>query len=407
MGIQTLLVVPSKQLQGEYRSHFAWDEITTINADGGKILDQLQTALTPIICLTHQGFLQTPTGYFDKTNTDLIIDEAFDPYSMETFKTSDSAGRVWVNFSKVFDWRGDVPATKPEVAPQPFFEMTVVQSTPPDIINGKTWRKISNPNWRLWATWETGHNLLNNENATTTLGVELDESVLDHWSSVWIAAAVFEQTFMGHWMRANQIPYETVYEFEPHKGEVNWHMPTEEFRWSKAARTANPDIENTFRDYCNAHRTGRLIYNSNNDSNTVFAAQDRLTHNAHGINAFRDRLDYAFMTAIQPNAHYKNFLQERCGLSGKALAFALAGYTAYQLIMRTALRDPNNTTPVNIFALDTEMILAVMDLFEAATSEAFPLIPVEDKRKAKKSKPLTNAQKQKLYRQRKKAKTTP
>ena len=405
VGIKTLLVVPSKTLQGEYKSYFGWDEITIINSDSGKILDQLQTADTPVVCLTHQGFLQTPTNYFDKTNTDLIIDEAFDPYSTETFRTSDSAGRVWVNFSEVFVWKDDVPTDKPTVKPQPFFEMSVVQSTAPDIINGTTWRKISNPNWRLWATWETGHNLLNNANSTTTLGLELDESVLDHWSSVWIAAAAFEQTFMGHWMTANAIPYTVEYEFERHNGSINWHMPEEEFVWSKASRTANPDIENAFRNYCNAHRTGRLIYNSNNDSNTVFALQDRLTHNAHGINAYRDRTDYAFMTAIQPNALFKNFLTQRCGLSGKELAFALSGYTAYQLIMRTALRDTKNTSTVNVFALDTQMILSVMDLFDPATSEAYPNIPVKDTRrdarKALKSKPLTNAQKQRLYRERK------
>lgn len=409
LGIKTLVVVPSKELQREYANHFSFDDFTVINSDTGKILEQYQTAETPVVCLTHQGFLQVPTNYFKKTNTDLIIDEAFDPFGMITFKTYDSAGRVWVDFREVFAWRNPefVPDFKPKTDVQEFYELTVVESTPPDIIDSERWRKIANPNWRLWATWEIGNNLMSGASETSTIGLELSESVIDNWSSVWIAAAAFEKTFMGQWMRRNEIPYEIEYEFETHDVPVNWHMPTEEFRWSKGCRTANPEIEQVFRDYCERHRTGRLIYNSNNDSTTAFAHGDKLSHNAHGINAYKDRVDYAFMSAIQPNAVYKNFLWQRCGFGGKedwqAFAFAFSGYTAYQLIMRTALRDPSNTKPVNIFALDTAMIIAVMDLFNPHRSKTFTNIPVEDSRVKK--KPLTPAEKQKLYRLRKKAKT--
>jgi hypothetical protein len=214
-------------------------------------------------------------------------------------------------------------------------------------------------------------------------------------------------------MAANRIPYTAVAVFEPHQGSVNWHMPTEEFRWSKACRVANPEIERTFRDYCNQHRSGRLIYNKNNDSDTVWIHGDKLTHNAHGINAYADRLDYAFMSAIQPTAFFNNFLRERCGLSGGAVAFAFSGYNAYQLIMRTALRDPNNTQPVNVFALDTDMILGVMDLFDQRHSTHSPHIPVVDTRartrgKGSKSAPLTSTQRSQLRRARLQAeKNTP
>ena len=405
LGVKTLLVVPSKTLQGEYRAYFDSNEITIVNSDAGKILDQYQTCNSDIICMTHQGFLQTPTVCLNKENTDLIIDEAFDPYSIETFNTVDSAGRTWVDFSQVFDWAELVPNTKPKNNPQPYFELSVVGSTPPDIIDAGKWRKIANPNYRIYSTWETGNNLLNNTVETATLALQLDECVLDGWSSVWIAAAAFERTMMGYWMRGNAIPYDIVHNFVPHSVPVDWHMPTEEFRWSKGCRNANPNIEAEFRDYCNQNRTGRLIYNKNNDSDTHFVLSDKLPHNAHGINAYKDRLDYAFMSAIQPNAQYRNFLAQICGLTGKDLAFAFSGYTAYQLIMRTALRDPNNTQRVNIFGLDTDMILSVMDLFDAKAYETFPNIPVKDCRKTKVKKPMTNAEKQRLYRERKRAKT--
>jgi hypothetical protein len=410
-GIRTLIVVPSINLQKEYAEHFSWDEITIINRDDNKekILQQYQLADTPVVCLTHQGFLQVPTDYFEKTNTDLIIDEAFDPYSMITFKTYDSAGRVWVDFCEIFAWLNPalVPKSRPKTTFQEFYELTVVESTPPDIIDNERWRKIANPNWRLWATWEIGNNLMTGASETSTIGLELSESILDNWSSVWIAAAAFEKTFMGYWMQRNAIPYEIEYEFQTHDVLVNWHIPTEEFSWSKGCKTANPDIEGIFRDYCEQHRSGRLIYNSNNDSTTAFVHGDKLSHNAHGINAYKDRTDYAFMSAIQPNAVYKNFLWQRCGFDDREdcrrFAFAFSGYTAYQLIMRSALRDPSNTLPVNIFALDTTMILEVMDLFNLHRSTVFTNIPVEDSRVKK--KPLTSAERQRLYRLRKKAQT--
>lgn len=400
-GIRTLLVVPSKDLQKEYWSHFDVDEITVINSEGGKILQQYQVADTPVVCLTHQGFLQSP-GLF-KDNWDLIIDEAFDPYECIPFTTSDSAGRVWTNFSEVFFWAEPVPKTKPTIKPQPFFKIACVESTPPDVIRSDIWRKITNPNYVIRCTWETGTNLMCNETKTTTLYVEVNPQLLEGWSSVWIAAARFESTFMGAWMDANSIQYNVTKQFETHSVPAVFHMPTEEFKWSKGCRTANPNIELDFRNYVNAHRTGKLYYNSNNDSNTVFVNADKISHNAHGVSAYRSRTDYAFMSAIQPNAGYSNYLKEICGLSGKQLSFALSGYTAYQLIMRSALREADNTRAVNIFALDTEMLLSVMDLFDPKCYDALPNIQVEDSRTKKVSKAMTNAERAKKHRDKKKA----
>ena len=400
-GTRTLLVVPSKYLQGEYSQHFHFDEITIINSDSGKILQQYQTADTPVVCLTHQGFLQTP-GLF-RDNWDLIIDEAFVPYEEIKFNTQDSAGRVWTNFTEVFAWAEPVPKTQPTTKPQPYFKIACVESTPPDVIRSDIWRKITNPNYVIRCTWAIGDNLMNNRGQTSALFVEVNPQLLQGWSSVWIACAVFEKTFMGHWMCANNIEYDVVSKFETHSVPVVFHMPTEEFTWSKQCRKINPNIELEFRDYVNAHRTGKLIYNSNNDSNTVFALQTRLTHNAHGVNAYKHLTDYAFMTAIKPSGLYNNFIKDVCGISGKQLNFAMTGYSAYQLMFRSALRDPNNTTPVNIFALDTEMLLSVMDLFDPKCYNALPNIQVEDSRTKKVSKAMTNAERAKKHRAKKKA----
>ena len=398
-GTKTLIVVPSKTLQGEYLSHFNTDEITVINSDTGRIYEQYQCSDTPVICITHQGFLQTPHQLFEKENWDLIIDEAIDPYASITFRTHDSAGRVWIGFDQITKWAEQVPLNKPTTNPQPYFELTFTESTAPDMIDRSLWQKLSNPNYRKFSTWEIGENLLNNRAETATIQFELDTAILQGWSSVWIAAAAFERTFMGYWLQGK---YEITKSFELHTAQAHWHIPSEEFSWSKNFKNKNPHIEKTFRTYIDTHRKGRLIYNSNNDSTTIMPFGSRIKHNAHGVNQYANLCDYAFMSAIKPHPQFRNFVRERCGLSNTQLEFAFAGYMAYQLLMRSSLRDPNNTTVVNLFFLDTQQALSIMDLFDPTTYEVSHMNEIQGNRKA----PLTASEKQRLYRQRKKQNTT-
>jgi len=401
-GIRTLVVVPSKELQREYAKHFVNDEITIINSETSvdRIYQQYQTADTPVICLTHQGFLQTPHSLFEKDNWDLIIDEAFDPFNSITFETVDSAGRVWINYSELVYWKQPeyTPDFKPETNPQPYFQLDFVQSTVPDLIDKKTWQKLSNPNYLKWSTWETGNNLQTNSVETATLQLELNPDILMDWSSVWIAAAVFDRTFMSYWLKANRIDYETVFEFEPHSAAARWHIPQDEFSWSKNYRNRNPDIERTMREYINRTRSGKLIYNSNNDSTTVLTFGTRINHNAHGVNAYSHLTDYAFLSAIKPHPLFVNFIKQHCGLDKKQFEFAFAGYTAYQLLMRSALRDPNNSTVVNLFFLDTTQALGIMDLFDPNTYQVKLIEEIQGNQKA----PLTAAERHKRWREKQK-----
>jgi hypothetical protein len=396
--LRTLVVVPSKELQKEYATHFDVDEITVINADTGRIYEQYQTAHTPVVCITHQGFLQTPHYLFEKENWDLIIDEALDPYSSLTFTTNDSAGRVWIRYDELVEWRESewVPDFKPTTNPQRFFELKFCESTAPDVIDRGVWQKLSNLNYRKWSTWETGTNLMNNSVETATIQFELDLDTLRGWTSVWIAAAAFEKTFMGYWLRDQ---YEIVYPFERHTAPAVWHIPSEEFSWSKHYKNKNTDVEPVFRTYVDQNRNGRLIYNSNNDCTTVMPFGDRITHNAHGINRFKHRTDYAFMSAIKPHPLFSNFIRQRLELSKVEFEFAFAGYTAYQLLMRTALRDPLNEIPVNLFFLDTDQALSCQDLFDPNTYETRLITTIQGN---KKSVALTSAERNKRWRERQK-----
>jgi hypothetical protein len=402
MGIRTLVVVPSIELQKEYSKFFNSQEFTAVNSQSGQIYNQYQTAHTPVVSMTHEGFLRTPK--LQKANWDLIIDEAFIPYYTETFKNYDSAGRVMVDFAELVRWQQHEvhDLDTQHLKHQPFFQLEFTRSTPADTVDRALWQKLSNENIRIWATPQVGNNLMQGARETTTLQLEVNSDILKGWSSVWIAAAVFEKTLMAMWMNSNQITYQVQHKFELHQGTTIWHLPRDQFSWSKNFRNNNPDVETKFRNYCENNRSGRLIYNSNNDSDVVFVFGDKITHNAHGINAYRDRTDYAFLSAIKPHPQFKNFIMDRCGTESKELEFAFAGYMAYQLVMRTALRDKDNTTPVNLFFLDTEQALGIMDLFDPNSYEVKFIEDIEGNKK--KRIPLSPAEKMKRYRLKQKSK---
>lgn len=400
--IKTLVVVPSKDLQKEYAKHFDFEQITVINSEeGNRIYQQYELADTPVICLTHEGFVQTPHHLYEKLNCDLIIDEAINPYSSLTFKTNDSGGRVWINYAELVAWRYPeyTPDFRPTVEPQPYFELEFVLSTAPDMIDRKTWQKLTNPNYKVWSTWETGNNLQTQQAETATVQLELNSDLLRGWGSVWIAAAVFEKTFMAYWLDSNSISYSVEYAFEKHRSRSVWHIPCEEFSWSKNYRNKNQSVETVFRNYINNTRNGKLIYNSNNDSNTVFVFGKRINHNAHGVNAYSHLTDYAFMSAIKPHPQFRNFIIQRCGSDSKQLEFAFAGYMAYQLLMRSALRDPNNSTSVNLFFLDTAQALTIMELFEPDSYE----VKLIEEIQGNVSRPLSASERNKRWRDKQKA----
>jgi len=413
LGLKTLLVVPSIKLQYEYAKVLG-SELTIINSEGkGGIMTQYNSAAdhSNMICLTHQGFLSIPHTTYLKNNVDLIIDEALTPYDMQSITLVDQKNNRWASLAGVISWVDEFAqllTAKPRTTPQPFFEVKFKNVDAPSIINNTIWQRLCNPNWLTYTTWETGNNLMNDTVQTAGLMSQLNPKLLSNWSSVWIAAAAFEKTFMSAWMHTNNLAFEVVKPFVAHQVRVDFHMPCETFRWSKACRDSNPDIESSFSNYVYQHRQGRLIYNSNNDSKTAFMFADRITHNAHGINEYSDRTDYAFATAIQLNATYTNFIKQFTGMSSDDISFALSGYMAYQLIMRTALRDSANEKSVQVFVLDTQMILGVLDLFDPHLYETHADIPVKDlrgqTRKDQRQSPLTATERSRIHRQKKKLK---
>src|SRR5271165_2602741 len=72
----------------------------------------------------------------------------------------------------------------------------------------------------------------------------------------------------------------------------------------------------------------------------------RLPNKPHGLNRYADTHNIAFLSALNPPTDHFRFLDTQ-GLSGHDVRSAIYFQTAYQSIMRTSIRDPNNHQPKN------------------------------------------------------------
>lgn len=418
-GIKSLIVVPSINLQHQYHEHLP--TATIINSDDSttSVGVQFNNAVArddEIIICTHQAFLYNlyiSNSY--RSTRELIIDEAFDPYSFETITLTDK-NKTFFRFQNVFYWESQHAQNickeignhlTPTQDKGEFFEIGVNKptQTPSLLIGSKQWERLTGPNSRLWGTFNSGQAMINNTAQTSQIIVEVNPSILVGWSSVWIAAAAFEHTFMAQWVFKNNFEARYVYEFEKHKSKLRIHMPTEMFHWTKSLRDSNKSLVNEFIAYVKSNSAGQIIYvNNNDDQDTHVPNGIRINHNAHGINAYKHLTDYAHMSAINPNAMNYLFYKNHLDMTADQIAMAFQAYNTYQLLMRTSLRERTNVKWVNAFLFDTRVALALDYFFDNDVYEYITNISITDPRYEARQqvKSMTRAERDKYYRQMKK-----
>lgn len=434
-GIKSLIVVPSINLQLEYLKLLP--TATIINSEDRKNMPsvgvQFNAAMLAdddIIICTHQAFLYNINiAKTYRTNRELIIDEAFDPYAFESIELANKEGKRHFFFEDVFYWASDFPKQiEKEFGTQlkknqnrgDFYQIGFKSySTPSLLVGSEQWEKLTGSNSIIWGTYNSGQALINNAATTAQVVIETDANILDGWSSIWIAAAAFEHTFMHQWLKSNKLEYTEVYPFVEHQVNLKIHVPIDQFYWTKALRNSDDSFLNLFVDYVNTNATGPVVYVNNNDKKSKLISitnGHRINHNAHGVNAYKHLTNYAHMSAINPNAMNYLFYKNHLHMEDKQIIMAFHTYNTYQLLMRTSLRNKSSDSCVNGFFLDTRIAVGLINFFR--TYDVIEQIPVVDPKKSTrdskkkstykprtsiKKQPLTSAEKQKNYRERKKA----
>lgn len=413
---KTLVVVPSKALQGQYKEAFPLMRV--INRDGSASVykDSIDAlAFDSLVCITHQAFLNLPFktlgGLFREWN--LILDEVFIPFTTATITaTGKLAG---LHFDEMFEMDEIASHTTADDDTN-YFGVKVKTSTGQQNLFrvSETLRQLTSEAWDFDCTRKTYESIIKGEAERVTIMGLLSKEVFSNWNSVHIAAAAFDKTLFKEWMDTKEFETETVVDFVPHaNGRVRLHIAMEAninhvgkdvrqpFNFTNYTRDKNPEVMQQFADYVREHmpEDTAFIWAANNSESSNFqelladtndytsnghlASDSRISkvnHNPHGLNHLTHATGVVLGTAIRVSPTTAKWLAYQFGLK-KSNGFVekVVAYGFYQIALRTGLRNAMEFNgEIDIFVLDGVAGRAMLDYFDINQIE-FLEIPVKRK----------------------------
>jgi len=393
LGQNILVVVPSIRLQHQYRDNLndiPWCIINSEDTTSTSVSLQIISALIErrrAVCITHEAFKTLEIHHSIKRQYHLIIDEVFMPYG---FLEVVMDPKIKLGLDQVFYPRDVVISGRWNQLER----NTIENST--FLNQSRDWAKLTDPLTRVWTDSGSWEKILVGDMTKIYFGLELDPVIIQGWQSVWIAAAAFHMTFMGLWLLYNGFEFEIKHPFIPHRRVPTFHSP-QRLRYSRNFRENNPEVFEEFHQYIQGVIQGQeCLAVKNNDEIRSMTDEVKLTHNAHGMNSYTNFRNIYLASSLNPSPKFHEFLADMSGLDTdeechKFIVAAMAGYTYYQLILRTHLRLPNEVGEVNVFLLDHEIQAALLEFFDLdELSRTSPqVIPNLSQVKKAKKAPLT------------------
>lgn len=125
--------------------------------------------------------------------------------------------------------------------------------------------------------------------------------------------------------------------------------------------------------------SGRFVWLANKTvvENPFPAPAKRLPNKPHGLNSFAEFDDIVFLSSLNPPTDHFRFLQSRGIHGGEVRAFTYFA-EAYQAIMRTSIRTPDNRQPKRILVPDRALAEYLHDVFPGSRIEKLDIGITED-----------------------------
>lgn len=424
-GKNCLVVLPSIKLADEYEKLINKfldrpDELKIINSTTSEesvtsqLYDLDDNAM--IVIITNQAWIRFNWEGF-KSHWNLVIDEVIDPFGQETILEH---RRNTLNFDWAKNTTCDVRTVEeidddeipywvfmPEYRIIKFDKFLCDNS----ITKGNhTLKTLGNPNQKIWLK-QADHKLFTSPGKTKDIVfiTELNANIVIGWQSVTIAAAMFEKSFMAAWLTANEVIWKIKegYEFKPHETRLHIHTPIDDINWSIGKAKADHPHLKMFWDYVSSLdiKDPVLVLRNNSvksSSSVKLMSEVRAQFNCHGSNEYKDIEHVLFEASINLTPELSNFLRKYLDPSFD-LFFGRTGLDFYQILMRSCLREGKEA---HVYILDTRLAAIFAGIFDVdpwkdlhqyqgSTKE----LEIEFQNR---QKPLTQAQKQKAYRLRKK-----
>ena len=171
--------------------------------------------------------------------------------------------------------------------------------------------------------------------------------------AVHIACANFKVTRQYNlWLNMFSESFRFTRDFELYNSPNLTIHYAEQERNSKTFNNNNSSIHDSFMKYVNDNATD-VVYVDNNVYTKV-DGWDRVKHNCHGINEFRNRKHIVIASAINYSNPIVGFLQDFAHMTTEQIRFSLIGEIAHQVAMRGTLRVDNNNE-CHIYVMETEL----------------------------------------------------
>jgi len=380
LGYRYLVVLPGIALCDAYEAEFIdflnkecpqghsnqLAKITSVNASN--VQRQLHEELNnrcAIIIITQQAFLQSTIVSSNRQQYNLIIDEAIMPYREIPVYHEDTCG---VDFK----WDENTTLVEPTDGAVEWKILNFHNLQGNFITDAaEQTRYLFNPNWQSRCHCDDYTKFADPIPKTERMSIiqELLPMIFDHWSSIWIACAAFEYTFMSRWMTEHNIPWKihSKLQFKAHRVKMNIHGPEDKFTWSSYKQDNEPELIQQYKTQATsiAEDDGVLVLRNNTQNRQVFKNEIKLPHNSAGSNDYKKYEYVSLESALNATPNMTRFLRDVYGIDKSnnldVVHMAQTVYTFYQTLMRSCLRSGK---PATVFCLDNRVILGLGEFFE-------------------------------------------
>lgn len=317
-----------------------------------------------IIIITQETFknCDIPSGH--RQHYHLICDEAIEPYREQTIYHDK-------NCQVDFDLKNNCQLLEPPDSAIAWNEIRFFNLAGNAFIDsGDLAKDLTHPNWRnrcLHTDYQKLTGVIPKAERVTVIQ-ELNPSLFLHWSTIWIACAAFEVTFMRYWFDRHKIQWRAhrLLGFEKHKTPL-YIYGSGDLIWSSYKQDTQPHIIQEFAKQAKPIvNDSEILVLRNKKMPAVFAKETLLPHNSAGSNDYTDKNFISVESALNPTPVLSKFLQavheaEFDGKQGDLVHIARTVYTFYQTIMRSCLRKGQ---PATVFSLDKRVITGLFDFFD-------------------------------------------
>jgi len=241
-----------------------------------------------------------------------------------------------------------------------------------------TSRVLANRYWDTFVNLEQYERLKRGQGKVLAFHSVLKPEILAGFAEVFMAGANFEDSAIYKVWGEQGIKFDPDPEFAKglrysrhQNGELVTIFYVTEQQWSRKRREATCGGEDgaTIQDRMvraakELFSSGRFVWLANKSvvENPFPAPAERLPNKPHGLNSFAEFDDIVFLSSLNPPTDHFRFLLFRGIDGGEVRAFTYFA-EAYQAIMRTSIRNPDNQLPKRILVPDRGLAEYLHDIF--------------------------------------------